>query len=71
MDDNKLRINFTVCYRNGKIRQGIMYAEGNIQMKDGTLIARLDQLWTRKTTAILFPPESNKVLSMTPKDPDD
>ncbi len=55
--DGKLRIPFTVVYKSGKIRQGTMYAEGNIMMSDNELIARLDQLWSKETVGILFPPE--------------
>ena len=54
--DGKLRIPFTVVYKSGKVRRGTMYAEGNIMMSDNELIARLDQLWSRDTVGILFPP---------------
>ncbi|MYF97763.1 hypothetical protein F4212_01305 [Candidatus Poribacteria bacterium] len=58
MKDTKLRVLFTVVYKSGKIRQGTMYAEGNIKMVDGELIARLDQLYSKETVAILFPPRA-------------
>lgn len=55
--DNKRRIRFTVVYKDGSTRNGVLYDEGNIKMSDGTLVARLDLLRTESVVAILFHPE--------------
>lgn len=54
MSDNKLRRVFVVHYRDGGERVGILYAEGNIQMEDGELVARLDHLVTSDVSHIEF-----------------
>ena len=54
MTDNKLRIAFCVCCRGGGRRSGTLYAEGNVQMDDGELFSRLDQLVTSDVVKIEF-----------------
>ena len=54
MPDNKLRRDFVLCYRGGALRAGVMYHEGNIQMDDGELFARLDQLIDDRVLSVRF-----------------
>ena len=52
--DEKLRQAFTLHYRGGGRRSGVVYAEGNVMMDDGELFSRLDQLITAKVSHIEF-----------------
>ena len=52
--DEKLRRSFTLHYRGGGRRSGVVYAEGNVMMDDGELFSRLDQLITAKVSRIEF-----------------
>lgn len=55
--DNKRRIQFTIVYKDGSTRNGVLYDEGNIKMADGTLVARLDLLYSKSVVSIVFLPE--------------
>ena len=52
--DGKLRYPFVLHYRDGGSRSGVVYAEGNVQMDDGELFSRLDQLVSGKVCMIGF-----------------
>ena len=52
--DKKMRREFSVFYINGSCRGGVMYREGNIQMNDGELFSRLDQLVDKRVLSIRF-----------------
>ena len=52
--DKKQRREFSVFYINGSCRGGVMYREGNIQMNDGELFSRLDQLVDKRVLSIRF-----------------
>ena len=52
--DGKLRYPFVLHYRDGGSRSGVVYAEGNVQMDDGEILSRLDQLVSGKVCMIGF-----------------
>lgn len=54
MADEKVRREFTIYFRDGSQRSGVLYSEGNIMMVDSELFARLDHLINDDVVSVEF-----------------